>query len=82
MMRALAPGKLLSNVIEDGNEILFSIVTFEYRVRILLALFVSQFLSGLAIHPFQASLGLWENLLALCIMWHRAHKRDPTMAEL
>lgn len=54
-MKAPASDELLSNACEDGNEILFLIITFNCGVRLSLALFLRQFLSELPLHPFQAS---------------------------
>lgn len=71
-----------SNTVEGANEILFPIVAIKCGVRLSLTSFVRQFLNELPLHPFQASLALWENLLALCMIWHKTHGREPKIAEL
>lgn len=54
-MRALAPSELLSNTVEDGDEIPFLVITLKCGVRLPLVSFVRQLLSELPLHPFQAS---------------------------
>lgn len=79
-MRVSANRELPCSVGED--EVTFFMIAFECGVKLPLAAFVRQFLSKLPLDPFQLSPAFWENLLALCIMWHRIHGCDPSMAEL
>lgn len=81
-MRALKPNELLDNALEGMDEIPFLTMAFECKVRLPLALFVRRFLSQLPLHPFQVSLDVEENCLALYITWHKAYGQDPIMEEL
>lgn len=77
-MRALRRNVLPQEAHEDLNEILFSLIALECRVRLPLALYVRQLLSELSLHLLQVSPSLWENMIALYIMWHNVHGQDPT----
>lgn len=81
-MKALAQGKMSSIVMEGGNEILFPIVALECVVRLPFAPIVRQFPSELPFYPLQAPMALWKKPLALCVIWHRAHRQDPSMVDL
>lgn len=81
-MRALACNELFHDAIEANNEILFPMATLECGVRLSLAPLLWQLLSNIPLHPIQMSLALWKNLLALIIMWHRAHARSLSLEEL
>lgn len=81
-MRALARDEMPSNTVEGWDEISFRVAVIKYGVKLSLALFFRQFLSELPNHQPQVSSTLWEKLLALCVMWHRAYERDPNMADL
>lgn len=82
MMRVPTQGEMLSNIVEGGDETPFLVVALEFGVKFPLTPFVRQFLSELPLHLLQVSLALWKNLLALCVMWHKAYGQDPNMAEL
>lgn len=81
-MRAITRGELPSNTMEDKNEIPILAVVLECGVRLPLAPFVKQFQSVLPLHSLHTSLVLWKNLLALCVMWHKAYGQDLSMAKL
>lgn len=81
-MRAFTLGELFFGAKENGNKIPFPVATLKCGVNLPIIPFVRQFLSVLPFHPLQAFPTFWENCLALFIMWHRAQKRNPTMAEL
>lgn len=79
-MKALAPSELPPSARED--EIAFLMIAFECGVRLPLVPFVRQLLGELPLYPLQVSLILWENLLPLCILWHKTHEWDPSVAKL
>lgn len=60
---------------ENLDKISFPLVMLEYRLRLPLAPYARWLLSELPLHPLQVSLSLWENMLALCIMWHKVYGR-------
>lgn len=72
-IRALARSELFHDAIEADNEVPFPVAALECEVRLPLPPLLRQLLSKIPLHLLQASLALWENLLALIIMWHKAH---------
>lgn len=81
-IRALGRNGLPRDAREELNEIPFLLVALKCGVRLLFASFMRRLLSELPSHPFQVLSSLWENSLALCMMWYRVHGRDPTFEEL
>lgn len=79
-MRSPARKELPLNASED--KVAFLLVALDCEVRLLLPPFVRQFLSKAPFHPFQVSSAIWENILAFCAIWYKAHGRDLSVAEL
>lgn len=75
-------GVLPHDACAELNEIAFFIVALECGVRLFLAPFIRRALSEIPLHPLQALPPLWENWLALCIMWHIHHNKDLSRIEL
>lgn len=81
-MRVPAYSELFHNVREDMNKIPLPVAALACGVRLPFTFFLRKFLNELPFHLLQVSPILWENLLALRIMWHRVHARTPSLKEL
>lgn len=82
LMRVLAHDELFHNARDDVNEIPFLMAPFKCGVRLSFIPLLRQFLSEMPLHPLQVSSALWENLLGLSIIWHKAHAQPPSLKEL
>lgn len=81
-MRLPTRDELFHDAFEANNEIPFPVAAVECGVRLPLTPLLRQLLSDIPLHPMQVSPTLWENLLALIIMWHTAHAQNPSLEEL
>lgn len=67
---------------KESGEIAFPTIALECGVRLPLALFVRRVLNEFLLHPLQVALALLEQCLAICVLWHRLHGRDPSHEKL
>lgn len=81
-MRAPMMGEVPQQAHKELGEIAFLIVALECGVRLPLAPFIGRLLSDFSLHPLLVSPTLWEQCLALCVLWHKLHSRDPSCKEL